>query len=44
MWVLLDFDGLPVRYYTYPAKGTVEIVKKKLTFKEMIDLLGESPI
>jgi len=24
-WVLLDFDGEPIRYYTYPAKDAVEI-------------------
>ena len=24
-WVLLDFEGEPVRYYNYPAKGAVEI-------------------
>ena len=29
MWVLLDFDGLPIRYYTYPAEGTVEVKEVK---------------
>jgi hypothetical protein len=42
MWVLLDFDGEPLRYYNYPATGTVEIVEKKLTFNEMIEQLGEA--
>lgn len=42
MWVLLDFDGEPLRYYNYPATGTVEIVGKKLTFNEMIEQLGEA--
>jgi hypothetical protein len=41
MWVLLDFDGQPIRYYDFPAKGTVEVVVKKLTFNEMIEQLGE---
>ena len=42
MWALLDFDGQPVRYYTYPAKDTVEIKEPKLTYDEMIDQLGEA--
>ena len=42
MWVLLDFDNNPIRYYDYPAKGTVEGVVKKLTFDEMIEQLGEA--
>ena len=29
MWVLLDFDGLPIRYYTYAAEGTVEVKEVK---------------
>lgn len=31
MWVLLDFDGLPIRYYDYAAEGTVEV--KEETYK-----------
>ena len=42
MWVLLDFDGEPIRYYTFPAKGTVEVVEKKLTLDELMDKLGEA--
>ena len=42
MWVLLDFDGEPIRYYNYPAKDTVEIVEKKLTLDELMDKLGEA--
>ena len=41
MWVLLDDEGEPLRYYNYPAKNAVEIVEKKLTFNEMIEQLGE---
>jgi hypothetical protein len=29
MWVLLDFDGQPIRYYDYPAKGTVKVEEPK---------------
>ena len=29
MWVLLDFDGSPIRYYDYAAEGTVEVVEEK---------------
>ena len=25
MWVLLDFDGSPIRYFDYQATGTVKI-------------------
>jgi hypothetical protein len=42
MWVLLDFDGEPLRYYTYPATGTVEIVEKKLSYMELFEELGEA--
>jgi len=41
MWVLLDFDGQPVRYYNYPAQGAVEVKEVKLSFNEMIEQLGE---
>jgi hypothetical protein len=29
MWVLLDFDDQPIRYYDYPAVGTVELKEPK---------------
>lgn len=41
MWVLLDDEDKPIRYYDYPAKNTVEIVEKKLTIEEMYEQLGE---
>ena len=28
-YVLLDDEGQPVRYYDYPAEGTIEIVEPK---------------
>ena len=40
-WVLLDDEGEPVRYFNYPAKNTVEIVEKKLSYMELIEELGE---
>ena len=41
MWVLLDFDGEPIRYYNFPAKGTVEVVEKKLSLNELLEEVGE---
>jgi hypothetical protein len=29
MWALLDYEGNPVRFFTYPAKNTVEIKEPK---------------
>ena len=29
MWVLLDFEGHPIRYYDYPAEGTVKVEEPK---------------
>lgn len=40
-WVLLDDEGLPVRYYNYEAEGTIEIKEVKLNFDEMIEQIGE---
>lgn len=42
MWVLLDDEGNPIRYFNYPAKNTVEIVEKKLSYNEMIEQLGDA--
>ena len=28
-WVWLDFDGVPIRYFNYPAVGAVEIVHEE---------------
>jgi len=44
MWVLLDFDGEPIRYFNYEATGTVKVVEKKLTFDEMIEQLGDATL
>lgn len=41
-YVLLDDEGQPVRYFDYPAEGTVEVVEPKLTFDEMMDKFGEA--
>lgn len=40
-YVLLDDEGQPVRYYDYPAEGTVEIVEPKLTYDELLDEVGD---
>lgn len=42
MWVLLDDEGEPVRYFNYPAKNTVEVKVKKLTYNDMLKQLGEA--
>jgi len=41
VWVLLDFDGQPIRYYDFPAEGTVEVKVKKLSYKELLEQVGE---
>lgn len=41
MWVLLDFDGQPIRYYDFPAEGTVEVKEKTYTYVELLELIGE---
>lgn len=28
-WVKLDDEGEPIRYYDYPAEGTVEVKEEK---------------
>jgi hypothetical protein len=28
-WVLLDDEGIPVRYFDYPAEGTIEVKEPK---------------
>lgn len=41
MWVLFDFDGQPIRYYDYPAEGSVKVEEFKLTFDELLNKVGE---
>jgi len=41
MWVLLDFDGSPIRYYDFPAEGTVEVKEKTYTYNELLEIVGE---
>ena len=40
-YVLLDDEGKPIRYYDYPAVGSVKVVEKKLSFDELLKLNGE---
>jgi hypothetical protein len=41
MWVLLDEEGEAVRYFDYAHEGAVEIVEKKLSYMELLDVIGE---
>jgi hypothetical protein len=41
MWVLLDDDGQPIRYFDYAAEGTIEIVEPKLILDELFEKCGE---
>lgn len=41
MWVLLDDEGQPVRYFDYPAEGAVELVEPKRTYDELLDHVGD---
>lgn len=40
-YVLLDEEGQPVRYFDYPADGTVELVEPKRTYDELLDQVGD---
>jgi hypothetical protein len=39
-YVLLDFDNNPIRYYDYPATGSIKIEVKTKTHDELYDELG----
>jgi hypothetical protein len=41
-YVLLDDENQPIRFFDYPAEGTVEVIEPKLTFDEMMDKFGEA--
>jgi len=41
IYALLDEEGNPVRYFNYPAEGTVEIKVSKMTFEQLIKKFGE---
>lgn len=40
-YVLLDDEGKPIRWFDYPAEGTVEVVELKLTYDELLEQVGE---
>ena len=45
-YVLLDDEGNPVRYFDYPADGTIEVKQekpKRMSMDEMIEQIGEAP-
>ena len=41
MWVLLDDEGQVVRHFNYAHEGAVEIVENKLSYMELLDVVGE---
>lgn len=41
-YVLLDDEGQPIRYFDYPAEGTVEVKEPELTFDELLEKVGEA--
>jgi hypothetical protein len=41
VYVLLDDEGQPVRYFDHNAPGTIEIVEPKLTLDELFEKCGE---
>lgn len=41
MWVLLDDEGEPIRYFDYEHIGAVEVVVKKLSYMELLEQVGE---
>jgi hypothetical protein len=38
-YVLLDFEGEPIRYFDYPASGTVEVKEDPIDLSKMEDCL-----
>jgi hypothetical protein len=38
-YVLLDFDGNPIRYFDYQATGTVKVKKPKFNFDDYEECL-----
>lgn len=40
-YVLLDDSGAPIRYYDYPATGTVEIKEPTYTYDQLLSMAGE---
>jgi hypothetical protein len=41
MWVLLDDEGEVIRRFDYAHEDAVEIVEKKLSYMELLDVVGE---
>lgn len=42
-YVLLDEEGKPVRYFDYPAEGTVPVPEEpKLNYEELLDACGDA--
>jgi hypothetical protein len=41
-YVLLDYEGHPIRYFDYPHHGTVKVVEPKITFNQILKKCGET--
>lgn len=41
-YALIDDEGHVVRWFDYPAEGTVEVKEPKLTYSELMDKCGEA--
>lgn len=41
MWVLLDDENQPIRFFDYPAEGAIEVVEPKPTYDELLEQVGE---
>lgn len=39
LWVLLDFEGLPIRYFDYAYKGAVKVKPKKINLDDYEECL-----
>lgn len=41
-YALLDDQGEAVRFFDFPAEGTVEVKEPKLTYSDLLDKCGEA--
>ena len=39
LWVLLDFDNLPIRYFTWAYPGTIKVKPPKFNFDDYEECL-----
>jgi hypothetical protein len=44
-YALIDDEGQPIRYFDYPAEGTVPVPEEpKMTYSELMDKFGEATL